>query len=249
MPWLPECVRSVAEQQGDFTVEHLVLDGGSTDGSREWLEQNRSLGYESVFEPDRGQTDALIKGFSRASGSIFGWLNADDALLPGALQKVVAVFRARPQIALVSGACQCVDAEGRLIGGFPALAETTFSGFIRHSVFPPQPAAFFSAAAYRSCGGLDSRYDLAMDLDLWLRLARVGEIAALPGENLARYRMHPAAKTETRSGASVRESFRVRRRHGMPLLSPASRYLIRRGYLSPVIAPLRRLVRRLGSRH
>ena len=65
MPWLPECVGSVAMQRGDADVEHLVYDGGSTDGSAEWLREHASIGYEAIFGPDGGQTDALAKGFDR----------------------------------------------------------------------------------------------------------------------------------------------------------------------------------------
>ena len=104
MPWLPESIRSVADQRRDVEVEHLVYDGGSTDGSAEWLRENTSLGYEAIIGPDEGQTDALAKGFSKATGEIFAWLNADDVLEPGALKRVVDVFTDNPQLAMVTAA-------------------------------------------------------------------------------------------------------------------------------------------------
>src|SRR5450759_4513233 len=116
MPWLPECIDSVAEQRRDVEVEHLVYDGGSTDGSAEWLREHTSLGYEAIIGPDGGQTDALAKGFSRATGEIFAWLNADDVLEPGALKRVVDVFTADPNLAMVVGACLVIDSRGVVTG-------------------------------------------------------------------------------------------------------------------------------------
>lgn len=72
MPWLPEAIESVLSQ-GETSVELIVLDGGSTDGSREWLLSNVKDMARLVFEPDRGQTDALIRGLSQASGAYLGW--------------------------------------------------------------------------------------------------------------------------------------------------------------------------------
>src|SRR5271157_6090412 len=112
MPWLPECIRSVAEQRGEVEVEHLVYDGGSTDGGAEWLREHDSLGYEATISPDEGQTDALAKGFLQATGEILAWLNADDMLEPGSLRRVVDVFTAHPEAAIVTAACLVVDTRG-----------------------------------------------------------------------------------------------------------------------------------------
>jgi glycosyltransferase involved in cell wall biosynthesis len=254
MPWLPECVGSVAMQRGDADVEHLVYDGGSTDGSAEWLREHASIGYEAIFGPDGGQTDALAKGFDRGTGEIFAWLNADDVLEPGALKRVVEIFTADPSLAFVAGACLMIDSGGAITGAIPAPPVATLRGLLHLPAGPAQPATFFSAQAYRSGAGLDRRYDLAMDLDLWLKLAGSGPIRALPTEVLARFRVHPNAKTAVAVGATARQDLKIRRRHGMPLRTRLALSLIRTGYIDPVVSPVARPLRRgarwllLGSR-
>jgi glycosyltransferase involved in cell wall biosynthesis len=248
MPWLPESIRSVAEQRGDVEVEHLVYDGGSTDGSAEWLRGHTSLGYELVIGADGGQTDALARGFGRATGEVFAWLNADDVLEPDSLRRVVDVFTADPELAMVTAACLVIDHQGAIIGVIPTPPVPTYEGLLRLPDFPPQPATFFSADAYRRTEGLDRRYDLAMDLDLWLKLARVGRIQTLPTEVLARFRIHPNAKTTARAGATARQSLKIRRRHGMPLQSRAAVTMIRLGYVRPVVSPWTGALRRVARR-
>ena len=248
MPWLPECVNSVAAQRADVELEHLIYDGDSTDGSAEWLRANTSLGYEATIGPDDGQTDALIKGLDRATGEILGWLGADDILEPGALKRAVDVFTADPTLAMVVGVCLIIDADGAVIGAMPPPPVPTLSGLLRLPDNPAQPATFFTAAAYRLTAGLDRRYDLAMDIDLWLKLAAIGPIETLPKEVLARYREHAAAKSIARSGASARQSLGIRRRHGTPLRSRAAFSLIRAGYVGPVVSPPVRALRRAAKR-
>lgn len=111
---LPNCCASVCDQGSSGTSpEHLVVDGASTDGTVVWL-QNR-CGPIWLSEPDSGMYDALNKGFSRASGEIFSWLNADEQYLPGTLQKVNAFFDDDPEVDIVYGDSLVVDTSNRLI--------------------------------------------------------------------------------------------------------------------------------------
>lgn len=245
MPWLPEAVSSVATQRSQVDVEHLILDGGSTDGSREWLAANSDLGFRSILEPDEGQTDALIRGFEEAGGDLLGWLNSDDALEPGALARVIAVFESESDVVMVTGPSLLIDPSGRVIGAIPTPPDTSLLGMLTDPTNPPQPSTFFRAAAYRRCGGLDRRWDLAMDVDLWLRLASIGRVVALPNEPLSRFRLHPAAKSVSRSWATVREDLRVRRRHGMPIRSRAGLWLLKRATLDPLTRPAGAMLRSL----
>ena len=246
MPWLPECVNSVADQRRDVEVEHLVYDGGSTDGSAEWLREHESMGYHATIGPDGGQTDALIKGFDKATGDILAWLNCDDVLEPGALKRIVEVFTASPGLAMVTASCLLIDSAGSIKGAIPTPPVATLQGLLRCPTNPAQPATFFSADAYRRSGGLDRQYDLAMDVDLWLKLAETGPIKILPNEVLARFRIHPIAKSVARHAAAVRQDLRVRRRHGMPLLSSTGRGLFDIGYVKPLTSPFGRAFRRLA---
>jgi glycosyltransferase involved in cell wall biosynthesis len=227
MPWLPEAVESVARQRSDVAVEHLIRDGGSVDGSREWLTAHEDLGFRATLERDGGQTDALIAGFAAATGDIFGWLNADDLLEPGALRRVAEAFEANPDAVIVSGACLLIGPDGAVLGPIPTPPRPEFDRLLRHPNNLAQPATFFRAEAYRQVGGLDRRFDLAMDVDLWFRLASTGRVVLLGDGALARFRLRPNAKGARAAAAACREDLRIRRRYGMPWLSPAGRSLLK----------------------
>ena len=250
---MPDAIASVARQRHDVDLEHLVFDGGSTDGSREWLRDHLDLGYRVTFEPDLGQSDALSRGFREASGDLFGWLNADDLFEPGALLEVAEAFRAAPDTVMISGACLFIDAKSRIIAAMRTPPDPSLKAMLRARSQPPQPSTFFRASAYRAVGGLDTTLDFAMDLDLWLRLAGHGQCDVLPDRVLARYRVHPGAKSERSRTAADRQDLAVRRRAGMRWRSAAGLTLIREGYITPVVRPiqvrLKKLVRRviLGS--
>lgn len=244
MPWLPEAVASVAAQDGSVDVEHLIFDAGSTDGSRAWLDDHRDLGFVTTYEADRGQTDALVKGFNRATGDVLGWLNADDLLEPSALETVSRTFELMPQSVIVSGRCLQIDAAGTVIGVIDPPPAAGFRDLLHHPTNMAQPATFFRADVYRAIGGLNRAYDLAMDVDLWFRLARRGPVALLPSETLARFRLHPGAKSVANLEGAIREDLAIRLKQGASWRSPAVRVLMTGGW----IAPARRRLRRLGRR-
>jgi glycosyltransferase involved in cell wall biosynthesis len=248
MPWLPEAISSVARQrESGVDLEHLVLDGGSTDGSREWLLAHPELGCKLIFEKDGGQTAALESGFEKASGELLGWLNSDDVLEPGALAAVQELFATQPDVVMISGACLFIDTDGKVFGAMATPPEPTLEGLVRTRLNPAQPSTFFRADAYRKCGGLDRSLNLAMDVDLWLKLVKVGRYVVLPDRVLARYRVHAQAKSERLAVASAREDLKVRRRNGMRWRSQAGEELLRKAYVDPIVGRITRPVRR-GAR-
>ncbi len=110
--FLPWCVESVAAQGVD-EVEHVIVDPGSSDGSRAWLEENRTDQMTFVFEPDAGPADGLNHGLRRSTGEIFMYLNADDELAPGALRKIAAAYDAAPGLDALIGDGWIIDEMGR----------------------------------------------------------------------------------------------------------------------------------------
>ncbi len=186
-------------------LEYLVMDGGSTDETLDILRRyERYLTW--VSEPDAGQSDALNKGFQRARGEIVAWLNSDDVYLPGAIWKAVEFFERNPATAMVYGDADCIDSSGKLLA--PYLTQHFDLQHLALSCFVCQPTVFMRRQALADVGWLDPRLHFTMDYDLWMRLGREYPVAYLP-EKLARYRVHPAAKTFTGREQSYIEAIRT----------------------------------------
>ncbi|MBN1667933.1 MAG: glycosyltransferase, partial [Anaerolineales bacterium] len=158
------------------------------------------------------QTDAINKGFARASGEILAWLNSDDTYRPQAVSQAVAYLQAYPEVGLVYGDTNIMDRQGRVIGRFNA-QQTSYRRLRRGGVYIPQPAAFWRAALWRQVGPLDPSFYFAMDYDLWVRLARVSEIRYTP-QLWANFRLHGGAKTIAADERCWPEMLRVHRRDG-----------------------------------
>jgi glycosyltransferase involved in cell wall biosynthesis len=159
--YLEETMLSVLQQ--DYpNIEYIVIDGGSTDNSIEVIHRYESrLGYW-ISERDKGQTEALNKGFAHAHGEILAWLNSDDVYYPGAVSEAVKFLLENPDIGMVYGDLDFINEDGRIIGRFKA-AQTHLKKLRRGFVHIPQPAAFFKATHWKKIGPLDPGYFFAMD--------------------------------------------------------------------------------------
>ncbi len=199
--------------QGYPNLEYIIIDGGSTDGSPEIIHKYADRLAYWCSEPDRGQTDAINKGFSHAGGEILAWLNSDDTYNPGAVQKAVDFMQQHPEVGLVYGDMAFIDENDRAIGMFNA-ALTDLKRLRRGYVHVPQPAAFFRASLWRQVGPLDPSFFFAMDYDLWVRLARKTQFAYRKGEIWANFRLHSGGKTVTADERCWPEMLRVHYRDG-----------------------------------
>ena len=237
--FLEEAIHSVLEQDHP-RIEHVVVDGGSTDGSLDVLARYDHVTW--VSEPDRGQSDALRKGFELAHGSIFGWLNADDVYLPGAVSRSVAALRS-------SGA-------GLAYGGYRVLHENGETAFdidahafdfdllLNSKNFVPQPSAFFTRDAYEAVGGVDARYHYAMDYDLWVRIAKRYPVTVVDGL-LSGFRFQQESKSVVDADRFYPEMRAISRRNGGRFFSPM--YLHRLPERSPLAFKFVIAFRRLRS--
>lgn len=240
--YLEETMRSVLEQDYPH-IEYIVVDGGSTDGSRGTIEKYAERLAWWVSEKDRGQTDAINKGFARASGEVLAWLNSDDTYQPGAIREAVEFLRQNPQVGLVYGDANYIDEHGRVIGRFPA-AQTDYRRLRQGYVHIPQQSAFFRADLWRKVGPLDDSFYFAMDYDLWVRLAREAPIVYLP-RVWANFRLHSDAKTIAADDRCWPEMLRVHYRDGgSPFSMIVLKYWIRK-VAAPYIKWRRRRMFRL----
>ena len=186
-----------------------------------------------VSEPDSGQTEAINKGFDQATGDILAWLNSDDTYELGAIAEAVAFLLENPEIGMVYGDANFIDAKSRVIGKFNA-QQTSLKRLRRGGVYIPQQSAFWRVDAWQQVGPLDPSFYFAMDYDLWVRLAGVTEIRYTP-QLWANFRLHDDAKTIAADERCWPEMLRVHRRDGGNWLSWIYvRYLTRR-LLSPLI--------------
>lgn len=221
--YLDATMRSVLEQ-GYGDLEYIVVDGGSHDGSADVIRRHEAQLAWWVSEPDQGQTDALIKGFARATGDIQCWLCSDDLLLPGALAGVARYFAAHPEVDAVYGDSVWIDAEGNFLRCKREIGFDRFVLLFDHN-YIPQPSMFWRRALYERVGGLDPRFNLAMDNDLWERFSRCGRIAHLPAY-LSCMRFYPQQKTRSLRPAGRREDAEIRARDALgrlPAFAPALR--------------------------
>ena len=215
--FLEETIRSVLDQ--DYpNLEYWIIDGGSNDGSLEIIERYAPRLAGWVSEADRGQTDALNKGFARARGEILAWLNSDDSYLPGAVSEAVHFLTQNPAAGLVYGDANLIDENGRVMGKFPA-APTDYARLRRGYVHIPQQSAFFRASLWKQVGPLDPSFYFAMDYDLWVRLAKVSPLVYIP-RTWANFRLHASGKSVISDDRCWPEMLRVHYREGGSWLSP-----------------------------
>lgn len=203
--FLSENIASI-RAQGDVILEHIVMDGASTDGTRALLE--KSNGVTWVSEPDKGQSDALNKALAIASGEVIGWLNSDDAYCEGAAARAVALLEANPELAMVYGHCEKIDAEGKHLGSVDAY-DVDLEQLLSFDTIP-QPSCFIRRSALDAAGGLDASYRYTMDYDLWLRIALSGGKWLAVDETWAKFRLHGASKTVSESARFLPELERAR---------------------------------------
>jgi len=210
--FIEETIRSVL-LQGYPELEYIIIDGGSADNSVEIIKKYEKWLAYWVSEPDRGQSHAINKGFDKASREIYAWLNSDDYLLKDALKNVALAYNAHPEAGGWFGGCLQVsivgktlltvhpnrlDAEGLAVWGENAVT---------------QPSCFFSRVAWQNCGPLDESLNYAMDLDLWVKIAKTYSIRKVEAI-LAAAVVQENAKTQRNIGMMYAEQDIVKVRHG-----------------------------------
>jgi glycosyltransferase involved in cell wall biosynthesis len=224
-PYLEQTIRSVLGQDYPH-LEYLVIDGGSTDSSVDIIKKyakplesgsllpsfrqqaaglQRTIDYW-VSEKDRGQAEAINKGFARAKGEILAWLNSDDYYLPGTVSAVVKAFEENPDIVMAYGDMLAVDGNGQTIN-ILKYKQLSLEDLLCFQIIG-QPSVFFRRTAFEKTGPLETTFHFMLDHHLWIRLAQQGPILHVP-QTWSAARYHPAAKNRARAAEFGREAFRV----------------------------------------
>jgi glycosyltransferase involved in cell wall biosynthesis len=207
----------------DYPDLQLILaDSESKDISREIIEKYRNRFDTLIIEKDKGQADGINKGFAKATGDIYGWLCADDELMPGALHHVAEIFSKNPDVDVVFGACERIFADGSRLTTYP---DPQVWEKIGAQNVVEQPSTFWRASLHRKLGPLDDSYFLSFDWDYWCRMKRAGARMMTTDRELSRYFFSETNKTSNAGDLFQQEAFRLIRNHGP--LNGALAYIFR----------------------
>jgi len=219
-------------------IEYMIVDGGSTDGTVEIIKKYQGRLAWWVSEKDRGQTDAINKGFGRANGEILAWLNSDDTYEPGAVSAAVAYLQEHPEVGMVYGDANFINEAGSVIGRFNS-AQTSYRLLRRGYAHIPQQTMFFRTSLWQEVGPLDPSFYFAMDYDLWVRIAARAGIKYVP-QTWANFRLHTSGKTIASDDRCWPEIIRVHYRDGGSFFS----VIVAKYYIRKLVAPIWNLRRR-----
>jgi glycosyltransferase involved in cell wall biosynthesis len=227
--WVEDCIKSVMSQ--DYPrIEHIIVDGGSTDGTLDICRRYDHLLI--VSEKDRGQSHAINKGFAMARGEILAWLCADDEYEPGAVRAAVKGILSGNDV--VMGYSRFIDSQGNFIADHPANIHPYYDHmmFVRFWEYNPisQPATFWTRKMWETCGPLRENLYFAMDYDLWLRMSQIARFERVD-TYVAKYRIHPEAKCFADNYGPRIELIQVSRRYWPPRWNPG-RWVLHLRYLS-----------------
>lgn len=204
--YLEAAIRSVLEQSHP-AVELIVLDDGSTDGTRALLERHGTA-FRWECQANMGQARTLNKGWSMARGAILGYLSADDLLHRDAAAAAVEALAAHPEAVVVYPDTALVDAQSRIVYALPA-REYAYADMLRRFECAIRVGAFFRRAAYERCGGWNPELSRMPDLDFWLRVALHGSVRRIP-RVLGYHRVHAASESFSQpSAGKADESLRI----------------------------------------
>jgi len=206
--FLEQTIHSVLSQDYPH-LEYIVMDAGSNDGTLDILRKYEGR-LSFVSERDKGQADAVNRGFARSRGEIFAFLNADDTYLPGAVSTAVRHMTAHPSIGVLYGEAYYIDESGAITERYPT--RPFDAALLKRNCFICQPSTFIRRDIFDAVDGMNIGLHFALDYDMWIRIAQICPIRKVD-EYLATSRLHRNNKTLGQRGKIYREIMEVARTH------------------------------------
>jgi glycosyltransferase involved in cell wall biosynthesis len=189
-------------KQGYPDLEYIVVDPGSTDSSRDLIKSYADQIAHVILEPDRGPADGLNKGFSLATGEVLGFLNSDDLLMPGSLQRIADFFRQNPECGLVFGNGHILDGMGRTVKHVKA-RDFTVRRYLHGGARWLQQSTFFRRDAFLKSRGFNPENRTCWDGELFVALAKQGTTIGYIDADLSGFRIHPASISGSGSSPQI----------------------------------------------
>lgn len=203
--YLEQTILSVLEQ--DFpNIEYIVIDGASTDGSVDIVKKYADRFAYWVSEKDRGQAEAINKGFTRATGDVIAWLNSDDYYMQGAVSAAVQIFEKNPEVVLVYGDMLAVDEHGKTFNTL-TYGQLNLEDLLCFQIIG-QPSVFMRRSALQKTSGLNLDFHFLLDHLLWIHIAKHGQILHV-NQIWSAARYHAEAKNRAKAAEFGREAFRI----------------------------------------
>lgn len=208
--YIEETIKSVMNQ--DYPdIEHIVVDGGSTDETGDVLKKYPHLKW--ISEPDEGQSDALNKGFKMASGDIVGWLNSDDTYVPDIIGGVAKEFEKDHELDMLYGDCNKIGEKGEVTYTYHSPPFNLKRLIIGCNSYIPQPSAFFRRRIFDQIGYLDKNLHFVMDQDLFIKIGMDGKVKKI-NRVISNFRKHDSAKTDKYVLKMKKESYELGKKYG-----------------------------------
>jgi glycosyltransferase involved in cell wall biosynthesis len=225
--YIEETLDSIWSQTGDFEIEHIVMDGGSTDGTvgvlKKWDKKYHSRGFTPkcknltfswVSKQDKGQSDAINQGLKKTSGSILAYLNSDDRYQPHAFARVAKVFKSK-KVDLVYANCHFIDKNGKDISTHKSISQPfNLDRLLNQKNYILQPATFWRRRVYEQIGDFNQNLHYVMDYEYWLRANQAGFMLEYIPEFMADFRIYDDSKSVRDKEKSWQEHRQVSRQFG-----------------------------------
>jgi glycosyltransferase involved in cell wall biosynthesis len=160
----------LANKSPNIEIEYIIIDGQSSDNTKDIIKQYKKYIHTFISEPDDGQVDAINKGFSLATGDIYAYINSDDYYYPNIFDKIAKIFNENPNIDIIYGDCAFVTQDGQFMRYFTEIEPFDAYRLTSCSDFIMQPACFWRSSIYKKCNKFDKKFHFGFDWDMWCRM-------------------------------------------------------------------------------